>query len=72
MIWFLSEIFPKIQQQLGESICLTIAGVINSSRIRELAGPVRSLHRSHSQPRRTVSKGKAVYRAHTIRRRIAA
>jgi len=39
MIWFLSEIFPKIQRQLGESICLTIAGVINSSRIRQLAGP---------------------------------
>jgi len=39
MIWFLSEIFPKIQKQLGESICLTIAGVINSSRIRQLAGP---------------------------------
>jgi glycosyltransferase involved in cell wall biosynthesis len=39
MIWFLSDVFPKIQKQLGQSICLTIAGVINSSRIRKLAGP---------------------------------
>jgi glycosyltransferase involved in cell wall biosynthesis len=39
IIWFLTDVFPKIQKQLGTSICLTIAGVINSSRIRELAGP---------------------------------
>ena len=39
MIWFLNEVFPRIEKQLGNSICLTIAGVNNSERIRKLAGP---------------------------------
>jgi len=39
MIWFLTEVFPKIQAQLGGAIRVTIAGMNNSRRIRELAGP---------------------------------
>jgi len=39
MIWFLTEVFTKIQKKLGESIHLTIAGVNKSIRIRNLAGP---------------------------------
>ena len=38
MIWFLTEVFPKIKNRLGDSVCLTIAGVNNSKRIRSLAG----------------------------------
>jgi glycosyltransferase involved in cell wall biosynthesis len=38
VIWFLEEIFPKIQAQVGE-ISLTIAGVNKSERVRRLAGP---------------------------------
>jgi GT2 family glycosyltransferase len=37
LIWFLSEIYPRIQQALGE-IPMTIAGIIKSERIRDLAG----------------------------------
>jgi glycosyltransferase involved in cell wall biosynthesis len=36
MIWFLSEIWPRIQAQLGAEVPLTIAGVNNSERIRAL------------------------------------
>lgn len=39
IIWFLTEVFPKIQRQLGDTITLTIAGVNHSERIRKLAGP---------------------------------
>ncbi len=39
MIWFLTEVFPKIQKKLGDTIGLTIAGVNKSVRIRNLAGP---------------------------------
>ena len=38
VIWFLEEVFPKIQQRLGSDITLTIAGVNNSKRINQLAG----------------------------------
>jgi len=38
MIWFLTEVYPKIKGRLGESVCLTIAGLNNSARIRSLAG----------------------------------
>jgi GT2 family glycosyltransferase len=38
IIWFLEEIFPRIQAELG-SITLTIAGVNMSERVRLLAGP---------------------------------
>jgi glycosyltransferase involved in cell wall biosynthesis len=37
IIWFLKEIFPKIQTKLG-AIPLTIAGVNMSERVRQLAG----------------------------------
>jgi glycosyltransferase involved in cell wall biosynthesis len=37
IIWFLEDIFPKIQAQLGP-IPLTIAGINNSERVRRLAG----------------------------------
>jgi GT2 family glycosyltransferase len=37
IIWFLEEIFPKIQERLG-SISLTIAGVNKSERVAGLAG----------------------------------
>lgn len=41
LIWFLSEIYPRIRQALGD-IPMTIAGIIKSERIRELAVfPVR-------------------------------
>jgi O-antigen biosynthesis protein len=39
MVWFLTEVFPRIQEQLGKTIRLTIAGVNQSRRIQELAGP---------------------------------
>jgi glycosyltransferase involved in cell wall biosynthesis len=39
MIWFLTEVFPSIQKKLGKTIRLTIAGVNESLRIRNLAGP---------------------------------
>ena len=39
MIWFLSEVFPRIQKKLGDSATLTIAGVNKSTKVRELAGP---------------------------------
>ena len=39
VIWFLTEIFPRIQEQLGNHISFTIAGVNQSERIRQLAGP---------------------------------
>jgi glycosyltransferase involved in cell wall biosynthesis len=39
MIWFLTEVFPSIQKKLGKTIHLTIAGVNESLRIRNLAGP---------------------------------
>ena len=38
MIWFLTEIFPLIREKLGD-VSLTIAGVNQSERIRNLAGP---------------------------------
>src|SRR5262249_9093878 len=37
IIWFLEEIFPKIQEKLGP-VHLTIAGVNKSERVRGLAG----------------------------------
>jgi glycosyltransferase involved in cell wall biosynthesis len=37
IIWFLEDIFPKIQAQIG-TIPLTIAGVNKSERVRRLAG----------------------------------
>jgi glycosyltransferase involved in cell wall biosynthesis len=39
MIWFLNDVFPKIQKKLGETIHVTIAGVNKSSRVQKLAGP---------------------------------
>jgi O-antigen biosynthesis protein len=39
VIWFLEEVLPKIQASLGADIPFTIAGVNESSRIKELAGP---------------------------------
>ncbi len=42
IIWFLEQIFPKIQAKLGHAIPLTIAGVNTSERVRQLAvGSVR-------------------------------
>ena len=38
IIWFLEEIFPKIQEKLGP-IPLTIAGINKSDRVRKLSGP---------------------------------
>jgi glycosyltransferase involved in cell wall biosynthesis len=41
LIWFLTEVYPKIRAALGE-IPVTIAGVNRSERIRKLAvGPIR-------------------------------
>jgi GT2 family glycosyltransferase len=37
VIWFLEEIFPKIQAQLGTEVTFTIAGVNKSARVRQLA-----------------------------------
>ena len=37
MIWFLEEIFPRIQAELGRDIPFTIAGVNKSERVRQLA-----------------------------------
>ncbi len=42
VIWFLTEILPKIQSGLGQNVSFTIAGVNRSERIRSLAGP--SIH----------------------------
>ena len=39
VIWFLEEIFPKIQARLGSEIPFIIAGVNKSERVRQLAGP---------------------------------
>jgi len=39
MVWFLTEVFPRIQQKLGNAIQLTIAGVNKSAKVRNLAGP---------------------------------
>jgi O-antigen biosynthesis protein len=39
VIWFLEEVLPKIQASLGGDIPFTIAGVNQSSRVKELAGP---------------------------------
>jgi glycosyltransferase involved in cell wall biosynthesis len=39
MIWFLEEVFPKIQAALGTDVPVTIAGVNKSERIKQLAGP---------------------------------
>jgi GT2 family glycosyltransferase/glycosyltransferase involved in cell wall biosynthesis len=39
MIWFLTEVFPIIQTRLARTVQLTIAGVNESKRIRDLAGP---------------------------------
>jgi O-antigen biosynthesis protein len=39
MVWFLTEVFPRIQKKLGVSIQLTLAGINTSSRVRNLAGP---------------------------------
>ncbi len=33
MIWFLSEIWPRIQARLGNEVTLTIAGINKSERI---------------------------------------
>ena len=38
VIWFLEEIFPRIQSELGGEITLTIAGVNRSERVHKLAG----------------------------------
>ena len=39
LVWFLTEVFPRIQEKLGAAAPLTIAGVNRSQKIRELAGP---------------------------------
>jgi O-antigen biosynthesis protein len=39
LIWFLEQVFPKIQAVLGRGISITIAGYNNSERVRQLAGP---------------------------------
>jgi GT2 family glycosyltransferase len=39
VIWFLEEVFPKIQQQLGPDVSFTIAGVNKSERVKRLAKP---------------------------------
>jgi GT2 family glycosyltransferase len=39
VIWFLEEVFPKIQAELGSDIPFTIAGVNTSDRVRQLAQP---------------------------------
>jgi GT2 family glycosyltransferase len=43
MIWFLEQVLPEIQAQLGPDIAVTIAGVNSSERIRQLAGPSVSI-----------------------------
>jgi glycosyltransferase involved in cell wall biosynthesis len=40
VIWFLEEVFPRIQAELGADIPFTIAGVNTSERVRQLAGPL--------------------------------
>jgi glycosyltransferase involved in cell wall biosynthesis len=40
VIWFLEEVFPKIQATLGHDISLTIAGINKSDRIAQLARAV--------------------------------
>ena len=37
VIWFLEEIFPRIQSELGRNIPFTLAGVNKSERVRQLA-----------------------------------
>jgi glycosyltransferase involved in cell wall biosynthesis len=39
VIWFLEEVFPRIQARLGSEISFTVAGVNKSERVRQLAGP---------------------------------
>ena len=39
LVWFLTEVFARIQEKLGAAAPLTIAGVNRSQKIRELAGP---------------------------------
>jgi GT2 family glycosyltransferase/glycosyltransferase involved in cell wall biosynthesis len=39
VIWFLEEIFPRIQTELGRDVVVTIAGVNKSDRVKSLAGP---------------------------------
>jgi GT2 family glycosyltransferase len=39
LVWFLEEVFPKIQEVLGTDATVTIAGFINSERIKQLATP---------------------------------
>jgi GT2 family glycosyltransferase len=39
VMWFLEEIFPRIQARLDSEITFTIAGVNKSERVRELTGP---------------------------------
>jgi len=39
LIWFLEEIFPKIQAALGADTPFTVAGVNKSERVKQLAGP---------------------------------
>ena len=48
MIWFLTEVFPRIQKKLGTTIRLTMAGINESKRIRSLAGP--SVHITGNVP----------------------
>jgi len=38
VIWFLESVLPKIREELGDSITLSIAGVNTSERVRQLAG----------------------------------
>jgi glycosyltransferase involved in cell wall biosynthesis len=38
LVWFLEEIYPRIQKSLGD-VPITIAGVNQSERIREMAAP---------------------------------
>jgi O-antigen biosynthesis protein len=39
LIWFLREVWPSIQQRLGEAARLTITGINRSERVRQLSGP---------------------------------
>jgi GT2 family glycosyltransferase len=39
VIWFVEEILPIIQARLGSQVRVTIAGVCDSARVRELASP---------------------------------
>jgi GT2 family glycosyltransferase len=46
MIWFLSEIWPRIQDRLGGRAVLTVIGINKSERVKSMAGPgVRLLGR---------------------------